>query len=111
MTTAINISPNDDAQTVRRIRADRHRARKISQQAWLDWLNDELPRYLGYESATEAEIAALDQALKTPGSEPQQMLARDFAKREVPYYVAGSLASWVVRQRRVAAAVTSEVAA
>lgn len=103
MSRAINISPNDEAQTVSSIRADRHRARKIGRQAWLDWLNAELQRCLGYERATEAEIAALDQALKTPGSEPQTMLARDFARREVPYYVAGSLSSWIVRQRRAAA--------
>lgn len=102
-----NLHPNDE--TAARVRADRHRARKIGKRAWLDWLETELERALAADRASEDERRALDTELKRPGSEPQTILAREFARREVPYFVATTLAAWVVRQRRATGAI--EVAA
>lgn len=97
-----NRHPNDDRQTIARVRFDRHRARKIEKREWLSWLEREMRQSLEADRATEDEVRVLDAALRQLGSEPQEILAREYARREVPYYVATKLVAWVVRQRRVA---------
>lgn len=87
----------------------RGRRASASSSNWLDWLETELERALTADRATEDERRALDAELRRPGSEPQAILAREFARREVPYFVATTLAAWVVRQRRATGAI--EVAA
>ena len=100
-TRALNPDLNraaDDA-AIAEVKLGRQLASQMSASEWLENVHHELERQLRTERATQAERNALATALHSPSSEPAQAMQRAFAKRELPTYAAGSLSSWVVRQR------------
>lgn len=101
-----NVEPNDEAQIVEQVKADRAAAKRMTQQAWLDAFQRYLDERLTWDHATLDERRALQAALSTAGSEPQSILVEHLSKSEVPYYTAGQLSAWVYRQRRDACKVT-----
>lgn len=97
---AANVEPNDEAQIVASVKRDRARAKKLSEQQWLDEVREKLDERLGWENATPAEREALQKALSTAGTQPQSILVTELVKRETPYYAADKLVRWMCQQRK-----------
>lgn len=95
-----NVEPNDEAQIVEQVKHDRAAAKRMTQQAWLDAVQRHLEERLTWDHATLDERRALQAALSTAGTEPQEILVKHLSKNEVPYYTASQLSAWVYRQRR-----------
>lgn len=95
-----NVEPNDEAQIIEQVKADRAAAKRMTQQAWLNAVQRHLEERLTWDHATLDERRALQAALSTAGTEPQEILVRHLSKSEVPYYTAGQLSAWIYRQRR-----------
>jgi predicted Fe-S protein YdhL (DUF1289 family) len=104
---AANIEPNDEAQIVATVRADRARAKTMGAGRWMNEVERYLRERLRWEHATPAEHEALQRACETQGTDPARVLERDLERREAPYYTAASLSAWVVRQRRACIATTT----